>query len=81
MSPLESLLHLLDIILHGWKSVLHHEVEPLFINAKKIKVECTLIQSQSTVFSSSQAMAQRKETPLCFRNASVAFVLCLELAE
>ena len=31
----------------------------LFINAKKIKVECTLIQSQSTVFSSSQAM----ETP------------------
>jgi hypothetical protein len=61
--------------LHGWRSVLHLEVEPLFINAKKIKVKCTLIQSQSTVFSSSQAMAQRKV--LCFRNASVNFVVVL----
>jgi hypothetical protein len=44
MSPLESFLHLLDIIcMAGGLSVLHLEVEPLFINAKKIKVECTLI--------------------------------------
>jgi hypothetical protein len=62
--------------LHGWRSVLHLEVEPLFINAKKIKVECTVIQSQSTVFSSSQAMAQRKETPKMTYPKSALFSEC-----
>ena len=54
------------------------EVEPLFItiNAKKIKVECIFIQSQSTVFSSFQAMAQRKETPKMIYLKSALFSEC-----
>ena len=47
-----------------------------FINAKKIKVKCTLIQSQSTVFSCSQAMAQRKETLKMICLKSVWFSEC-----
>jgi uncharacterized membrane protein len=78
MSLLESFLHLFDIIcmVGGLFYTLSLKWSRLFINAKKIKVECTLIQSQSTVFSSSQAMAQRKETPKMIYPKSALFWEC-----
>jgi hypothetical protein len=50
----------------------------LFINAKKIKVECTLIQSHSVALKlwHSERKLQRWfiRNPFCFHNTSVAFV-------
>jgi hypothetical protein len=74
MSPLESFLHLLDKICMA--GGLFHTLKwshSLSTQRTKIKVECTLIQSQSTVFSSSQAMAQRKETPKIIYPKSALF--------
>jgi hypothetical protein len=47
MSPLESFLHLFDIICMVGDLFYTLKWSRLFINAKKIKVECTLIQSHS----------------------------------
>jgi uncharacterized membrane protein len=76
MSPLKSFLHLFDIICMVGGLFYTLKWSRLFINAKKIKVECTLMESQSTVFSISRAMAQRKEPPKMIYPKSALFSEC-----